>query len=146
MNPYSKASKHTQKYQKSAANVIDKGRMIILLYKAAIRHLNIASEKIQQQKIEDTHNSLAKVKSIISELQASLNMEAGGSVSEGLQKIYTYVYDRLIDANLHKDQACIDEVINILTTLLQGWETIIDKKGQPGTPQQRLQTKIKVSI
>lgn len=146
MNPYSKASKHTQKYQKSAANVIDKGRMIILLYKAAIRHLNIASEKMQQNKIEDTHNSLAKVKSIISELQASLNMEAGGNVSQGLQKIYTYVYDRLIEANLHKDQTCIDEVVNILTTLLQGWETIIDKKSQPQKVQKPLNTKVKLSV
>jgi flagellin-specific chaperone FliS len=43
-------------------------------------------------------------------------------------RLYPYLHKRLVEANLKKDTAVIQEVSDLFVELKQGWDTIITKK------------------
>jgi flagellar protein FliS len=58
----------------------------------------------------------------LEELQVSLNMEAGGEIAANLFKLYTYMFNATIEANIHTDKAKMEEVLQYLETLRGAWE------------------------
>lgn len=127
MNPYQRGN---YAYKKASVTTYDQGTLIIMLYEGAIKFLKIAEKKIKVQDFEGVHHSLAKTKSIISELQSSLNVKDTGEIGNNLQRLYQYMYDRLIDANINKDAIIVKEVIHLMTELLLGWKEINQKNKQ----------------
>ncbi|MGB4006908.1 MAG: flagellar export chaperone FliS, partial [Halanaerobiales bacterium] len=73
------------------------------------------------------NNKLKKTGDIISELMVSLDMEQGGEIARNLYNLYDYMNRRLIQANIRKDPALVDEVINLLSSLKESWEEAISK-------------------
>lgn len=125
MNPYMK-SNHA--YKKAAVTTLDQGSLILMLYDGAVKYLTIANAKIAQKDREGSHNAIVKAKTIISELMGSLNLEASGELGDNLSRLYHYMYDRLIDANVEMDQETIKEVVSLLMELREGWRSIIQQE------------------
>jgi len=119
---------YTQAYQKAQVNTVDQRKLIVMLYDGAIRFLTSAVEKLNAGETYEAHNNLIKGKSIIAELLASLNMEQGGDIAKNLQRLYSYMFNELIEANMNKDAGRIDHVLHLLRELRVGWQGI---KGAP---------------
>ncbi|MCH7476657.1 MAG: flagellar export chaperone FliS [SAR324 cluster bacterium] len=113
-----------QNYQTAEVQTADQRRLIIMLYDGAIRFLKKADAKIEAKDFEGAHNYLVRSREIVAELLASLRPEIAGQVGTNLKRLYVYVFNRIVEANLLKDQAILAEVIGILTTLREGWENI----------------------
>ena len=116
-NPY-------EEYTKVNVNTADQRQLILMLYDGALRYMKKASVKIEQADIEGAHNYLVRSREIVAELLATLRPEKGGEIGQNLKKLYTYVFNRLVEANLRKDVEIIEEVIGILSTLREGWAGI----------------------
>ena len=125
MNPYTKSN---QAYKKAAVTTKDQGTLILMLYDGTISYLKIASNKINKEDLEGAHNAISKAKAIISELMTSLNMEQSGRVGSSLKSLYVYMFNRLIDANIQKNAAYIDEVCDLMSELRDGWRTVVNEK------------------
>lgn len=69
------------------------------------------------------HARLVHTQEIVSELMASVNLEAG-ELAHQLWSIYDYVQRRLIEANVRKDATIVREVRQFLTSLLEAWEQV----------------------
>ena len=54
-------------------------------------------------------------------------MEKGWETAKNLSKLYTFLSIHLTTANLKKDAHKLDESLNILQNLLNGWKIIIEK-------------------
>jgi hypothetical protein len=67
-------------------------------------------------------------------LNSSLDRSAGGDISHNLAKLYRYMEERLIDANLRQAEGPLNEVRNLLSTLAEAWQTISSGPGL-ATPQ-----------
>jgi flagellar protein FliS len=119
---------YTQAYQKAQVNTVDQRKLIVMLYDGAIRFLMTAVDKLNAGDTYEAHNNLIKGKSIIAELLASLNMEQGGDIAKNLQRLYSYMFNELIEANLNKDAKRIAHVLHLLRELRVGWQGI---KGAP---------------
>lgn len=124
MNPYQKTS---NAYQKAAVTTKDQGALILMMYEGAIKFMKQACLKVDKVDNEGVHDALTKAKTIISELMGSLNLDVGGEVGKNLQSLYTYMYNKLIDANVNKDKAAIEEVIVLMDELRDGWAHITQK-------------------
>jgi flagellar protein FliS len=74
---------------------------------------------------------MSKAFGIVSHLQGTLDMDAGQEVAQQLDRLYTYVVDKLIEANVHKRPAAIDEAISVLTTLRDAWSQVAATAPQP---------------
>jgi len=125
-------AQYTQAYQKAQVNTVDQRKLIVMLYDGAIRFLTQAVDKLRAGDQFEAHNNLIRGKSIIAELLASLNMEQGGDIAKNLQRLYSYMFNELIDANLKKDRARIDHVLNLLRELRVGWQGV---KTAPEAPK-----------
>lgn len=117
-------TRYSQAYKQTAVITADQGRLIVMLYDGAIKFLTIAIEKLETGDAYGANSNLIKGKSIVAELLASLNMEQGGDIALNLQRLYTYIFNELIDANLNKDVARVQRVIELLKELREGWKTI----------------------
>ena len=62
-----------------------------------------------------------KAQDIISELQASLNMSAGGEIASNLMSLYIYFNRELMASNINKDKKKIEFVLNMLNQLSAAW-------------------------
>ncbi|WP_035383821.1 flagellar export chaperone FliS [Ferriphaselus sp. R-1] len=99
--------------------------LIIMLYQAAIDSVGNARRQILQQEVAAKGASISRAISLVgSGLQASLDREAGGEIAQNLFDLYSYMVQRLVQANINNDIAILDEVERLLTDLLGAWESI----------------------
>ncbi len=114
-------------YKRTQVETANPGQLILMLYDGALKNLRLAQEHIRQKKIDPAHHCLVKAQDIVMELNRMLNMDAG-EISTGLRGLYSYIYNRLVEANMKKDDAIVHEAIFLLSELKQAWDTIILKK------------------
>jgi len=132
---------YTQAYQKAAVNTVDQGKLIVMLYDGAIKFLTQAADKISKGQQYEAHTNLVKGKGIIAELMASLNMEKGGDIALNLQRLYSYMYNELIDANLNKDTRRLEAVVTLLRELREGWRSVSTEGKTDAAPATQGQAK-----
>ena len=57
-------------------------------------------------------------------LRSALDMTGGGKLSTDLADLYSYVCMRLTQANLHSDEAALDECLALMAPLREAWHAI----------------------
>ena len=113
--------KSYQAYYKTNVQTSDQLSLIIMLYDGMIRFMKKAVVRIEEGEIEEAHNYTVRAKEIISELIATLKVDAGGDIANNLKELYLYSFKKIVEANLNKDPVMIEEVIQLMDNLRQGW-------------------------
>ncbi len=101
-NPY-------QQYQQNTVNTSSPQELTLMLYNGLVRFLKGAQQGIEEMDIEKANNFIIKSENIITEFMCTLDMQY--EVSNGLFVLYEYMNRRLIEANIKKDKANVEEVI-----------------------------------
>lgn len=57
-------------------------------------------------------------------LRAGLDLKAGGALAQDLNDLYNYLSMRLTMANLHNDEAALDECQRLMHPLREAWASI----------------------
>ncbi|WP_213412762.1 flagellar export chaperone FliS [Xylanibacillus composti] len=113
-----------QAYKKNKYETASPHKLISLLYTACLQNGNRAKQALVEGKKEEAHTAILKMQDIVYELIACLNEEQGGELSQNLKRIYLYVIDRLVEANLQKTVEPIEEVIELIESIRSAWEQI----------------------
>ena len=130
MNFYTKGN---NAYRKASVTTESQGTLIIMLYDGAIRFLKSAMVQIDKSDLEKAHGFIVKAKNIVAELMGSLALERGGKVAHDLYSLYIYMFNRLIDANIQKNRAYLEDVCKLLEELREGWQVAVKhKRTAPG--------------
>jgi flagellar protein FliS len=111
-------------YQDTAVTTQSKGRLIVLLYEGAIKFLKLAIKELEAQDFAEKGRYINRAQDIINELNAVLDVDAGGEIATNLRSLYTFMNTRLSEANSKRDPEMIREVINLLEELNQSWKAI----------------------
>ena len=119
MNPYLK------QYQTSQIQTASPEKILIMLYDGAIQFLNKAKKELENKNIQEVHNNIIGAQKIVAEFMNTLDMEIGGATAVNLYNLYEYMHFRLVQANMKKDVAMIDEVLVHLKDLKSTWEEAI---------------------
>ncbi len=114
-------------YVKNSVETVSPLQQIILLYDKAIVLLKVTKENIQQKDIHNKINNITKISDIIQALDSSLDFERGGEIAHNLHLLYDFVLRSLVTINVHNDTKLIDDIIEILQNLKEGWEGIQSK-------------------
>jgi flagellar protein FliS len=105
-------------------------KTVLMLYDGAIRFLKNAIREIDDNNdIVAKANLIEKTVKILEYLQSCLDGDKGGEIAVNLSKLYDYMSIRLTEANLKNDTAKMEEVLNLLKTIREGWNGICDTKG-----------------
>lgn len=75
-------------------------QLTLMLYDGAIKFCNIAIAAIEKGDVMKAHNNIMKVEKIIGEFRATLDFKY--PVAKDFDKVYQYIMDRLIEANIKK--------------------------------------------
>jgi len=120
-------------YRKVTTHTATPGDLLIQLYQAAIKNAGQASQAIDRRDPAKAHGHIVRVQDIVSELRRTLDHERGGDVSVTLDRLYGYMLQRLVAANIDKDRGPLDEVTGLLRQLLTAWQTAVREAGRPAT-------------
>jgi flagellar protein FliS len=112
----------TNPYQVQQVESADKLKLVELLYEGALRFMRRAAEAIEQRDPEAAHHAILRAYAIVAELQATLDMEQGGSIAVNLERCYDFVLSRLKDANINKQLQPLDDAISVIEPLLSTWK------------------------
>lgn len=120
-----------QQYNNSKILTASPAELTLMLYEGAIKFANMAQMAMEKNEIEKAHLNIRKVQNIISEFQATLNHKY--PVAKDFDNVYTYIQQRLHDANMTKDPAIMDEILTHLRTMRDTWKEVMRlAKTQPG--------------
>ena len=101
--------------------------LTLLLYEGAIKFCNIAMMGIEEKNIQKAHDNIKKAQAIIEELQATLNHSY--KVAEDFDNVYRYIYDLLVQANMHKDKEILERALTEIRGMRDTWKEVM-KKGK----------------
>ena len=102
-------------------------KVIQLLMAGAIDRLIKVSAMMENQ-TPGYHDMLSNSIDIILALNSALDMEKGGDISLNLNALYDYMQLQLVHANIEKDHTKVDEVIDLIKTIKDGWDQISDQE------------------
>ncbi len=111
-------------YQDNAVTTQSRGRLIVLLYEGAIKFMKLALREIEANNYEAKGRYINKAQDILNELNAVLDMDAGGEIASNLRRLYLFMNRRLSEANIKRDPQMIREVIGLMEELSQSWKAI----------------------
>ena len=111
-------------YQDTAVTTQSRGRLVVLLYEGAIKFMKLAVKEMEANNYEAKGRYINKAQDIINELNAVLDMDAGGTIASNLRKLYLFMNKRLREANIRRDPQMIREVIELMEELNQSWKAI----------------------
>ncbi len=111
-------------YQQAAIGTQSRGRLIVLLYDGAIKFMKLAIQEMEARNYAAKGQHLGRAQDIINELNAVLDMEAGGQIAQNLRRLYVFMSRRLWQANARNDPQMVREVITLMEELNQSWKTI----------------------
>lgn len=104
------------------STVTDPKKLIQMLYDGALRFLEKARVGTEQRDARLRGENLGKAIDIITELNASLDVEKGGETAEYLRSLYLYMIVELPKANVTHDTAIIIRSMNYIRELKRLWE------------------------
>ncbi len=111
----------------------------LMLYEGAIRFCRQAKTALAAKELEASYNALMRAQKIVLELSTSLNHTVDPELCTKLTGLYTFIYRRIVDANLHRDAAIIQEVISLLEYEKETWQLLMKKlaesQADPRNPQ-----------
>jgi flagellar protein FliS len=111
-------------YQDSTITTQSKERLIVLLYDGAIKFMKLAIQELEAGNYQAKGQYIIKAQDIINELNAVLDMNAGGEIAENLRKLYVFMNKRLSEANNERNPQKIREIIKLMEELNQSWKAI----------------------
>ena len=117
-------------YKNSTVETASPGKLLLMLYDAAIRDLDIAMQGVAEKDIAGAHKRIIRAQDIITEFMCTLNMDY--ELSGKLLLLYEYLHRRLVEANIHKDVEIIAEVRGFLVELRDSWQEAVNKASGAG--------------
>jgi flagellar protein FliS len=117
-------------YQQIEVNSSNGLQLVVMLYDGAIRFLRDAKACIQTQDLNGKAVAIDRTLAILGELQSTLKLEEGGELAQSLDRLYTYMTERIVEASLKLNVKPLDETIKLLTILNSAWTEIATKTEQ----------------
>lgn len=113
-NPYAQ-------YQNMQVDSASPEKILIMLYEGAINFSRIALDRMENNDIAGKGKYIGKALAIVTELMNTLNHDVGGDISLNLERLYVYMIGEFTAANLNNSASSLENAINVLTILRDGW-------------------------
>lgn len=114
-------------YKQTAIMTANRGQILIMLYEAAIQNVKKATIALDKKDLAAKGLAIGKTHDIINELQNTLNFEVGGNIARDLERLYNFMTEQLVKANIENSKEPLQTVEKLLDTLLSGWKGAIEQ-------------------
>lgn len=114
-----------QAYKLNAIKTASPAKLTSMLYDAAVRFTD-ESIKIMEEEpknYEKINASLKKAEDCIMELRMGLDFKY--PVAGEFEKVYDYIYRRLVEGNMQKDVEIIKDTLTHIKTMRDTWKEVV---------------------
>ncbi len=116
-----------RQYKQTAIKTSNRCQILLMLYEAAIQYVKKAVIAIEKRDLEAKGVAIGKAHDIINELINTLDFNVGGNIAQDLDRLYNFMVEQLIKANLENTKEPLLVIQKLLETLLDGWKGAIDQ-------------------
>ncbi|MCX8130718.1 MAG: flagellar export chaperone FliS [Clostridia bacterium] len=128
-------NKAYDQYKENSVYTATPEELTLMLYNGLVKFILQAQAAVDEKDIAKANNGIIRAQDIIIEFQATLDMKY--EISKNLALLYDYMHRRLIDANMKKDRAILEEVLGLAKELRDTWAQAMKiAKQQQARPQQ----------
>lgn len=124
MNAYGNAF---NTYKSNSVNFASKDQLLLMLVEGATKFSKIGRQAIIDKDINKAHENIVKTQNIFYELMTTLDVAKGGEWAESLMKVYEFITRRLLDANIKKSEAIMNEIIPLIEDVRDTWNEAYKK-------------------
>ena len=136
VNPY---NKYIKQYQASNVNTATPEKLMIMMFDGALQFLQKAKVAIAEGNLKERSQNSDGARKIIRELMRTIDLENGNDVSKQLFKLYNKMAMNLIKANVQRNAALIDTVIEDVSNIRWGFQKAIEIQTGVTTLEQAMQ-------
>ena len=122
------ANKGYAAYANNKITTATPAELTLMLYEGAIKFCNIAIAGVEQKDIQKAHTNIMKAERIVDHLRVTLDMKY--PVAQDFERIYEYLTRRLVQANMQKDVAILEEVLMHLRSVRDTWKEVMRINGK----------------
>ena len=114
-------------YLRDAVMTATPEQLQLMLYDGAIRYCQQARDAILGKDFETSFDRLTRAQKIVGEMESGLNFDVNPELCKRVASIYAFLYEKLIDANVHRDVEAIDDALKVLRIERETWQILVDK-------------------
>lgn len=109
-------------YKQASVNTAPPSRLLLMLFDGLLRFIHQGEMAIKAKQAEEAHKALLKAQDIVLELRSTLDKEKAPELCETLYDLYTYFYQKLIEANTKKDAQPLQEIEGFIKELRDAFQ------------------------
>ena len=110
-------------YNNSKVLTASPAELTLMLYEGAIKFCNVAIDAVERKDISNAHTNIVKVENIIDYLRKTLDMKY--PVAQDFERMYVYLDQRLVEANVKKDVEILEEIRDHLHAIRDNWKEVM---------------------
>jgi flagellar protein FliS len=110
-----------QAYHHNAVATAAPEQLVVMLFDGALRFSRRAVAAYESGQRPQATQFVSRVTSIVNELNATLDTEAGGDIARNLRSIYGFVNRHLVEAVRESDPRRVREAANLLAELREAF-------------------------
>lgn len=110
-------------YNNSKVLTASPAELTLMLYDGAIKFCNVAIIAVEQKDIEKANNNILKVERIVDYFRQTLDMSY--EVAQDFERVYAYLSQRLVEANIKKDKEILEEVNQHFHAMRDTWKEVM---------------------
>lgn len=111
-------------YNRNKILTASPSELVMMMYDGAIKFCNLGKKAIEEGNVEASNNHIQKARKIIVEFRN--NLDFSYEVANDFDRVYEYIYHTLVDANIKKDPALLDEALYHIKELKDAWRQVMD--------------------
>lgn len=120
--------KQVKEYRTQQVLTAPKEQLLLMLVDGAVRFSERARERLEAKDYAEFGSACIRAQRIMTELICSLRKDLiGEELYTNLVGLYHFVYTRLVEGNLHRDAAKLEEALRILGPVRQMWHDAVAK-------------------
>jgi flagellar protein FliS len=110
-------------YKSNSIQTASPAELTLMLYDGAIKFCNIALGAIEKNDIEKANTNIIKAQKIITEFRCTLDFKY--PVAQDFERVYDYIYRRLVEANIHKDAEVLEDALKYIREMRDTWKEVM---------------------
>lgn len=113
------------RYQQAQVATADRGTLLMLMFEGALRFLSQAEAGLGEENVEQFSRFLGRAQAVIAELLHTLDHEAGGEIARDLERVYRFLLDHLLEANVRKSSGHVARARRILGIIAGAYREVL---------------------
>src|SRR5437764_8282457 len=117
-------------YLKNTVLTATPEQLQLMLYDGAIRFARQAADALQAGDLSTSCEKLLRAQRIVAEMENGLRHHVNPGLCGQLAALYRFIFLRLVDANMNRDRAALDDALRILDHQRETWRILVERVGQ----------------